>query len=340
MTHLDHRKLIERYDGFAYDYRMRCDCGQAVVVTAETYFREQFNGARVACDHCGGTVHFGPAVALIRDDNDPALDNSAINSLAWYHTSTWADWPAPSYAAQAATRARQAAERFGLDPTGLVERMSTQALHVGTYEAAIENILRRMRDQSDSESQFYLYRARLAIDPARVNDSYRDENAEEAAQATIADLDAAGLDALRYLNVHEAVGSLSLAIRPACMSGLQRLAIPVAELADAVDEDLVADLEHYEDLGSADNSFLAQLRARRAPGQARPVRLRLPADFEQRATARYLPGVSPVIADAVAGSLGGDGRTAIQRFAKMAALLTRQREVVAMTADQPWRELT
>ncbi|MEP7020285.1 MAG: hypothetical protein ABI808_06515 [Pseudonocardiales bacterium] len=32
--------LIERFDGFAYDYRMKCDCGGCSVLTAADYFAE------------------------------------------------------------------------------------------------------------------------------------------------------------------------------------------------------------------------------------------------------------------------------------------------------------
>ncbi|SDR20768.1 hypothetical protein SAMN04489765_3838 [Tsukamurella pulmonis] len=35
-------------------------------------------------------------------------------------------------------------------------RQQAKALHVGTYEAAVENMLRRMRNQNDLASQFYL----------------------------------------------------------------------------------------------------------------------------------------------------------------------------------------
>ena len=155
------------------------------------------------CGRCGGSVHFGPAVALLRDGNDPALDNALVPEFAWYHTSTWANWPSGDFAVEAESPARRAVEHYGIDPTDSVEP-STKALHVGTYEAAIENMLRRMDDEGDGDKQFYLYRVELTVEPSRINVGYRDENAEEAAQVTLADLDAGNVDALRYLNVHEA----------------------------------------------------------------------------------------------------------------------------------------
>ena len=41
------------------------------------------------------------------------------------------------------------------------EQQKSKALHVGTYEAAIENMLRRMNDQPEGDAPFYLYRVVL-----------------------------------------------------------------------------------------------------------------------------------------------------------------------------------
>ena len=66
-----------------------------------------------------------------------------------------------------------------------------------------------MHDQDDAASQFYLHRVSLTVDPVRVDGGYRDENDEPAAKLATTDLRTAGLDAVRYLNVHECAGSLS-----------------------------------------------------------------------------------------------------------------------------------
>ncbi|EHR61028.1 hypothetical protein [Saccharomonospora cyanea] len=41
------------------------------------------------------------------------------------------------------------------------ERQRAKALHAGTYEAAIHNMLWRIDGQADHNRQFYLYRVRL-----------------------------------------------------------------------------------------------------------------------------------------------------------------------------------
>ena len=146
----------------------------------QTYYRERTVEALAPCEHCDGEVHFGPAVALLRDENDPALGD--VTRFAWYHTSTSAHWPSTNFGATAAAAARRTAEHLGLDAEYMVEKATTKALHVGTYEAAIENVFRRMQDQTDASSQFFLYHVAIQVEQSRINDSYHDGNVEEAAR--------------------------------------------------------------------------------------------------------------------------------------------------------------
>jgi hypothetical protein len=128
------------------------------------------------CEHCERTIHFGRAVCALRDEHDPALGNQRISQFTWYHTSTSKDWPSATHADRVAAEFQGLAKRLGDRLPGFIERESTKALHVGTYEAAVENMLRRMRNQADAHSQFYLHRVTLEVDPARINEGYRDEN--------------------------------------------------------------------------------------------------------------------------------------------------------------------
>lgn len=357
--------LSERFDGFSYDYRMRCECGGAVDVTDETYYREQSAGAMAPCDYCGGQVYFGPAAALLRDDNDPALGD--VNRFAWYHTSTWADWPSENHRREAEAVARQAAEHFCLDAERVIERATTKALHLGTYEAAIENMLRRMRNQADGASQFFLYRTAVQVEPGRINDGYRDENDEPAAQLRLSDLDEVGLDAIRYLNVHEATRSLSLAVRPGCLLATQCIPIPVDHLVLTPSAELAARLvqiealikQHVQEqagLPRFDQLELIRMRTGEVPDpdgiaeRTQEVQLcgyRLWANLQDALSEEYLGDISPVVTDDFRSAVSSwrrqsdeDGVTACaERFALLASLLTRSSEVVHMVSRQPWREL-
>jgi hypothetical protein len=87
-------QLIERRDGFNYGYRMKCHCGRSSFLSARDY-ADEINQALMDCEHCGADIHFGRAVIAIRDEEDPALDDELVPRLAWYHSSTWPDWPSP-----------------------------------------------------------------------------------------------------------------------------------------------------------------------------------------------------------------------------------------------------
>jgi hypothetical protein len=105
--------LDERPITFDYGYRMHCGCGGISPLAAVDYHAEQSRTAHMTCSHCNGSIHFGPAVAAIRDPDDPALDTTRLNVLAWYHTSTSPDWPSAVYAAteEASLRLRTVQDR-------------------------------------------------------------------------------------------------------------------------------------------------------------------------------------------------------------------------------------
>lgn len=57
-------------------------------------------------------------------------------------------------------------DRGGVSPLnfGLMCKLwMTRELHVGTYETAIENMLRRMHDEAEAQSVFYLHRVALRV---------------------------------------------------------------------------------------------------------------------------------------------------------------------------------
>jgi hypothetical protein len=167
------------------------------------------------CARCGGDIHFGRAVMALRDANDPVLDDQQACRVAWYHTSSDPDWPgAPR------TRCRRQTVHLleGVTRPNDLRRArhayEDQALHLGTYETAIESMLRRMRDRDNDGAQFCLYRVGLRRDELIIEQGWRDEILVEAAQVTQSGLGVA--DAVRYLNVYESPGSISLAVRRSC----------------------------------------------------------------------------------------------------------------------------
>lgn len=91
--------------------------------------------------------------------------------------------------------------------TQMVTHQQTKALHVGTYESSIENTLRRMRDEADAHSQFYLHRVALNVAADAIDTPLRHESHDDASQLVLRDLGA--LIAVRYINVRESPGSMA-----------------------------------------------------------------------------------------------------------------------------------
>lgn len=357
--------LAERRDGFDYGYWMNCSCGKTSFLSPTLYIAEA-KGSHMACEHCDANIHFGPAVAALRDRADSALRNEVVASLAWYHTSTSADWPSPEFATRFAQELSWTERDFGISRERFIAEHTSKALHVGTYEAAIENMLRRMDDQGDSTSHFYLYRISLCLDPGRINSGYRDENHEIAADISVSDLDNLGLDAVRYLNVHEAMGVLSLAVRPGAIAAVQSTRIPLDSNAVTVDPRAIqtqVDTVHSATIELAVAKTAAETLNHREPRMmqlgARPdpsglakrvgeLELRLYDSWhqlEQRLEEICLPNVSAVVRrdfnDAIAhwrhDNSSQDIHDFVERYRSMAGLFENSADVIETLGQQPWR---
>ncbi|MGH3758778.1 hypothetical protein [Actinophytocola sp.] len=360
--------LDEQHSDFNYGYRMNCDCGEISSISAADYHIKSTIDALMPCEHCGGTIHFGPRVAALRNPDDPVLNNTQINRVAWYHTSTHLDWPSATYAND--QRAKLIATAHYL-PAGhseaLIEQQLNQALHVGTYESAIENMLRRMSDQDDGAAQFYLHRVTLAVPPDRVNDGYRDENHESAAQLTTSDLRQSGLSAIRYLNVSESVGSLSLAVLPEAIAYVQTVSLPVTPLDRTHDDALHNILAQFrgslDDIraGTPETSTVeaARLRLRQlidpaleeidAASAVHGINYyELWNSLVAALTERNLPNISPVVREDFDNAMSAWHREQTEQsarrfadfFAASAVALTRPHAVMALAATQQPRPIT
>jgi hypothetical protein len=357
--------LTERRDGFDYGYWMNCACGGVSYLSPADYIAEA-DAAHITCEHCGERIHFGPAVAAIRDRDDPALHNDGVVSLAWYHTSTSADWPSPDFATRFVQGLSWVGRDLGLSREAFISDQISKALHVGTYEAAIENMVRRMHDQDDGSAQFYLYRVALRLDSRRINAGYRDENHEIAADISVSDLDRAGLDAVRYLNVHEAIGVLSLAVRPDAIAAVQGIPVPLEGLEmvlapgsfqaemDAV-SDAIRELANAEAAATSIDPRerrMMQFGIRPDPsGLAKRVgdlELRFYDSWHRLETSMgegYLPKASVVVRRDFNDAMEhwrAENQTAsvdgfVERYRAMSALFERSADVIEGVAGQPWR---
>lgn len=321
---------IERPIDFSYDACwFECpQCADRVVMT----FEDRANGGSRTCSS-GHDVSAQEEYPTLTDVSDVATEPAEIERLVWYHTSTRADWP----------------------PTDLSPEAS--ATHLGTFESAIENMFRRMRNQSDAESQFYLYRVRIACPPAEVS-TLGQELSDFMGNVWLRNLYEAGFPVVRYVNVHEHPGSISLVVVPSVITQVQTLTVPlslVTEESVASQEaflSYVAELERVEARRpNTDGLSRMDLLMRRTPEIAAISDSDHECDRAMWAAGdsywlametEHLPGVGFrtrwKLVDAARGIDGGAAHVH-ERFRSLAELVQNPARTLAAVQAQPVREI-
>ncbi|WP_426324042.1 hypothetical protein [Microbacterium sp. E-13] len=221
-----------------------------------------------------------------------------------------------------------------------------------------------MENQDDSTKQFYLYRVALRLTPGRINTGYRDENHAVASDISVAEISDAGLDAVRYLNVHEAMGTLSLAVVPSAIVAVQCIRIPTSEVI--IDDQPASVRAAVEGVRNATRKLriaeealssieprvrrMMTLGMRPDPdsaakriGKLEQKYYRSWHDLRQHLASEYLPNVSAVIRrdfnDAVAGWRDENAEVFVQRYRRLASLLERPSQAIADVSTHAWRSL-
>lgn len=223
--------LVERSIDFRRPRHMLCRrCSHQWVVNLE--WIERWNQALEKCPGCGMTCEYEDSPRFTVAPDDPTLDSQRVPHLAWYHTSTQPDWPTKNFDPAAELTTQTVQMMGGEDHVRKwAAKQRAKALHVGTYEAAVHNMLRRIHDQADSSRQFYLYRVHLEPSVI-VREDWLIDPSNLAGDVILADVCPPGIDAARYLNCHEDPGGLSLALGREAILSTQRLSIPLHHCAD------------------------------------------------------------------------------------------------------------
>lgn len=111
---------------------------------------DRWEQAREACPGCGMACEHEDSPRVTLDSGDPALDDDTVAQFFWYHTSTQPDWPTRNFDPAAVLTAETRRMMDGEQRVAAwAARQRAKALHVGTYEAAVHNMLRRIRNQAD-----------------------------------------------------------------------------------------------------------------------------------------------------------------------------------------------
>ncbi|MEN2744636.1 hypothetical protein [Sinomonas halotolerans] len=222
--------MIERTVNFSRLRWMRCGtCSNEWQANDE--WLERFHEGDEPCLKCGTNCESEERPDFWTAQDDPAHGDSVVRDTFWYHTSTHANWPDREFDPTASITdiTKRRLQQIRPDGTGL-ERWAAQqkskALHLGTYEAAIENMLRRMTDQNDADKQFYLYRVRLRPNTT-IEPGVHKERANIAGDVQLAELGEPGVGVLRYVNTFEDPSSISLAVTLDSILAVQMLPIPL-----------------------------------------------------------------------------------------------------------------
>lgn len=214
---------------------MRCaSCAFRFVVDLD--WIDRWEQAGETCPGCGLTCEHEASPRVTVGPDDPVLDDARVATFFWYHTSTQPGWPTRDFD-PAAELTPETRLRMGGDErvAAWAVRQRAKALHVGSYEAAVHNMLRRMRDQADNGSQFYLFRVHLKPSVV-VREGWLIDPSDFVGDVALDEVCPPGVDVVRYLNYNEDPGGLSLALGRGAIAGVQQVAVP---LPDAWDVDWV-----------------------------------------------------------------------------------------------------
>ena len=361
------------FAGFNYDYWFICTgCGERVRITAADYERQStIQTTQYSQCRCRTLVDITQERPTLRNSQDPALLDDLVGQVYWYHSSRYELWPdVDSYTADV-TESASGASKFGLNPDRIIDRKCGLALHLGTYEAAIENMFRRLHDQDvgdRSTIRYWLHRVRLTLQPGDLDPGVGEEFTTMFGDVELCDLYSRGGRASRYINLHEAIGSISLAVDPAVIQTVATIALPdelsaVPETSHAVDavEIAVARLSEIEELrpdtsgiSTSTLNFAALLPAPKDPDDPESVRTHRIAKqmraYEDRwraawseltgvLVAEYLPDVNEQVRGRFLDAVQpvDDPRGYHRRFRVMAGLLQNTDAIIGQFDSTPER---
>lgn len=268
----NHIVIVDRAVDFTRERAMLCAaCGASF--SAGLDWIETFSLGEHGCPRCGLTCeHEGGPQVTVRSD-DVSLIDSQVAGLAWYHTSTGVDWPSASFdparALTPSTIRRMGGARVVAEWRA---RQRQKALHVGTYEAAIHNMLRRMADEADCQAQFYLYRVELRAD-VTVRAGWLIDPSDGHGDVVLADVCPDGIDVARYLNYHEDPGGISLALARGAIATVQQWVVPLPPpLEDPRVADAIEQLARAAQLPPPEQEYLMGIRVRTQTNEERALR--------------------------------------------------------------------
>lgn len=177
------------------------------------------------CPNCGTPSSDEAAAKPWVYADEPALDDQYLKDVAWYHTSTFSKWPAIDVDPLSTLPEITIRMMGGQSKAqAWAKRQRNKALHLGTFEAAVHNMFRRISDQGDEGKNFYIYRVLITPD-AFIRSGWQLEQSNFVGDVSRDVICPRPFTVARYLNEREDPGSISLAIRPEAVLSTQSVSL-------------------------------------------------------------------------------------------------------------------
>lgn len=364
---------------FNYGYWFGCECGQRNSVSSASYMSAMCSGDddTPVCT-CGTPIDIGdPTRILLRDLEDIDCVSTVVDQHFWYHSSIYGDWPSSASYVRDLRNDCDSVEEWDSEFRDRTFRAkSSLALHLGTYAAAVENMMRRMVSQPTPGRGYWLHQVQIRLSPGDLHGEIGDESWSSFGDVPGPALDQLDARAARYVNNHEASGSISLAIHPGAVTSIitkvRSIRLPVAAAEAAVlpagqraTTNALAELEAAEALRPdtagipADQLFAnpVELHIKKMRGgvddQVIAVNEQLHRYHDRRREiwtslrneliAAYLAGVNPWVRRQFTDALetmrptANDPDSYHHRFRLMAGLVTQPQAIVRQFEKAPWR---
>lgn len=318
---------------------------------------------------CGTTIDIGRALPIVRDLSDVDHHDAEVDRHVWYHSSIYQDWPLSAAAYRHITAARIVSSLLPPDQhEEAIDEQCSLALHLGTYAAAVENTMRRMRDQDFSNEKYWLHQVEIRLHPGDLSPGVSGELSTWFGDVPLTKLTELGARAVRYVNAQEAVGSISLVIDPQVITKIRTIQLPVAAAilpaTEAGDQAVILatnDLEAAEQLRPDitgvpesqifDSSLKATLAARRGMADGRAVEIAQQIQLYRGRQAEIWASLTEALVDAYLFDVNTQVReqfTSVlptetdpiryhDRFRLMASLLAQPAAVVQRFEGASWR---
>lgn len=223
--------MLERTIDFAHGRTIRCLTCRGNSAVTEAWMVKFFDGT-AGCPKCAKQFAESQDLIFVSNENEEMQQAESVKTMYWYHTSILKDWLNGEYSPEA-TLTEPGRRHYELYYNGGVEGWSSQqksqALHVGTYEAAIENMFRHVRERGAAHNKFYLYRVVLRRD-CKILDSVHPEPPSSWGSAKAGAILNDDLDVYRYENNHEDRSSISLALNRHAIAKVQMVPIPIRSI--------------------------------------------------------------------------------------------------------------